>query len=87
MAPYDSAGTCFGWRMFYKGENISMERMRNPNILAGMIVMLLEDLSCLNTPARRYTSSIYSVRWRNMLTLSMHLSINTKLTNLYVNFE
>jgi hypothetical protein len=24
--------------------------------------MLLEDLSCLNTPAKRYTSNIYSVR-------------------------
>lgn len=59
---YDSAGTCFGWRVLYKEESMSTERMRDPNMLADMIAMLLEDLSCLDTPAKRYTSNIYSAR-------------------------
>lgn len=62
VASYDSAGTCFGWKVLYKEESMSTERMRDPNMLADMIAMLLEDLSCLNTPAKRYTSNIYSVR-------------------------
>ena len=42
--------------------NSNQLEMRDPNMLADMIAMLLEDLSCLNTPAKRYTSNIYSVR-------------------------
>ena len=62
MASYDSAGTCFGWKVLYKEKSMSTERMRDPSMLADMIAMLLEGLSCLNTPAKRYTSNIYSVR-------------------------
>lgn len=62
VASYDSAGTCFGWKVLYKEKSMSTERMRDPSMLADMIAMLLEGLSCLNTPAKRYTSNIYSVR-------------------------
>ena len=62
VASYDSAGTCFGWKVLYKEDSMSTECMRDPNMLADMIAMLLEDLSCLNTPANRYARNIYSVR-------------------------
>lgn len=62
VASYDSAGTCFGWKVLYKEESMSTERMRDPNMLADMIAMLLKDLVCFDTLAKCYTFNIYSVR-------------------------
>lgn len=59
---YDSAGTCFGWKVLYKEESMSTERMRAPNILADMIAMLLKGLAWCDTLAKCYTFNIYSVR-------------------------
>lgn len=59
---YNSAGTCFGWDVLYKEEEMSTDCVREPRTMAFMLATLLKGLAWLNTDAKIYVQNIYSVQ-------------------------
>lgn len=59
---YDHAGQCFGWDVCYKSSVMDTKCVSNPEAMARLLAVTLEDLTWLSTEARVYVNNIYSVQ-------------------------
>ena len=58
---FECAGECFGWRVLYN-DKMDMSMVRDPKDLCTMLATLADALIEINTDARLYAASIFTVR-------------------------
>lgn len=58
----DSAGTCFGWSVLYREEDMDASCVRTPATMAQMVISLLESVAYIDSEEKVYVRNIYSVQ-------------------------
>lgn len=59
---YASAGTCFGWNVLYKEDEMDASCVRTPVAMTQMVISLLETLAYIDSEEKVYVRNIYSVQ-------------------------